>query len=318
MHLLKNIPVLVIGGAGFLGSFLVKRLVKEQSKVFVLAKKETSKSRLTEVLSQIKILNGDLNDENSIYKALKTARPQYIFNTAGLRKVERDVNLANPNLEANLIGVLNIVKVVLKLKLPIKSLIQTGTLDEYGTGSLPFKENQREKPMSPYSASKLAATHFCQMLYRSLNFPIIVLRPCLMYGPGQDKDMFIPSLIDACLKNQNFPMTLGKQTRDFGFVTDVVDAYVKSLYSPKVFGEVINISTGKEVKIKDLAKKIVKITGSKTKLLFGKLPQRSGEVERMAGDFTKAKRMLKWSPTTKLEDGLIKTVKWYRNQKKIS
>lgn len=318
MKSLKNIPILVSGGAGFLGSFLVRRLVKEKARVFVLAKKKTSKNRLKDILSQIQILEGDLTDENSIYRALKKAKPHYIFNVAGLRRVERTLSLLEPNLEANLNGVLYFFKAINKLKIPLKGFFQTGTLDEYGSAQVPFKENLREMPMSPYSASKLSATYFCQMLYRSLNFPITVLRPCLMYGPGQDKDMFIPSLIDACLKNQNFPMTLGKQTRDFGFVTDVVDAYVKALYSPKVFGEVINISTGKEVKIKDLAKKIVKITGSNTKLLFGKLPQRSGEVERMAGDFAKAKRMLKWSPTVKLEDGLIKTVQWYSSQKKIN
>lgn len=315
MSSLKDIQILVSGGAGFLGSYLVKRLIKEKAKVFVLAQKKTSKDRLKDVLTKVKIFDGDLTDENSIYQVLKKVKPKYIFNTAGFRKVDRDVRMLEPNLEANLTGVLYFFKAINKLNLSLKGFIQTGTLDEYGFAQVPFKEDLREEPMSPYSASKLAATHFCQMLYRSLNFPITVLRPCLMYGPGQDKDMFIPSLIEACIKNKNFPMTSGEQTRDFGFVEDVAEAYIKVLFSPKAIGEVINISTGKEVRIKDLAEKIIKVAGSKTKLLLGQIPKRTAEVERMAGDFTKAKRMLKWMPSTKLEDGLEKTIKWYRSQK---
>src|SRR5205085_2108423 len=144
-----------------------------------------------------------------------------------------------------------------QLELPLQAFVQTGTFEEYGTGPVPFVEDQREEPVSPYSASKAAATHFCQMLHRSLHYPVIVLRPCLMYGPFQSADMFIPSLIDSCLRGQDFPMTSGEQTRDLSYVSDVIEAYLLAIRRPKAIGEVINIGSGQEYKIKDVAKKIV-------------------------------------------------------------
>jgi nucleoside-diphosphate-sugar epimerase len=309
---LQGIKILVSGGTGFIGSHLVKHLLEANAKVFVIVRKNSSTHRISDVLEKIQIIEGDLTNENSIFQALQIAQPEYIFNVAGVRKVDRDIRLLGPSLDINLNGVLNFFKGILKLDLPIKGFVQTGTFEEYGNGSVPFVETQREEPVSPYSASKLAATQFCQMLYKSLKYPVTVLRPCLMYGPHQEKDMFIPLLIDACLKNQDFPMTTGQQTRDIAYVEDIVEAYLKCIDCPGAVGEVINIGTGREIQIKELAKIIVNLTQSKTNLLFGSVPTRIAEVKRLFCNNLKAKQILNWEPRISLEEGLIKTIKWYR------
>jgi len=313
MQLLKGARVLVTGGTGFVGSHLVRRLVLAQAKVFILARKNSSPWRILDVLKKVKLCRADLANQQQVLKCIKLARPDYIFNVAAMREIDRSISMLNPSININLLGMLNLIQGAEKLNFRPKAFVQTGSLEEYGTGSVPYMESQKEQPVSPYTAGKVAATQFCQMLHRSLKYPIVVLRPCLMYGPGQELDMFIPMLINTCLKNKNFPMTSGEQTRDFGFVSDLVDAYLLAIKSPKAFGQVINIGTGKEYKIKDVAKKIVKISGSKTKLQIGRLPSRVAEIQRLVCNNTKAKKLLGWSPKVSLDLGLKKTIDWYRS-----
>jgi nucleoside-diphosphate-sugar epimerase len=229
-----------------------------------------------------------------------------------MRKVDRDVKMLTPSVDINLIGTLNFFKALEALKISPQVFVQIGSQDEYGLSKVPYQEDQREKPTSPYSTSKLAATHFCQMLHRSLGYPNVIIRPCLIYGPAQATDMFIPMLIHTCFANKDFPMTSGEQTRDFGYVGDVVDGILLAAQTPKAIGEIINIGTGEEVSIKNVALKIVELTKSKTQLQFGVVPKRASEIEHLYCDNSKAKQLLGWSPKISLEAGLKETIEWYR------
>jgi len=146
-----------------------------------------------------------------------------------------------------------------------------------------------------------------------MGLPIVTLRPFLAYGPYQDADvMFIPSLIDHCLKGKDFPMTTGDQTREFNYIDDVVDAYLLAAQCRNVAGKIINIGNGIEYRLKDVADRIVQITGSSIQLLAGAISKRPGETEHFFCSNEKAKRLLGWGPKTKLDTGLRKTVAWYR------
>lgn len=308
----KGKVVIVTGATGFIGSHLSRRLLEEGAEVHVLLKKDSNQFRIQDILRNLTVWFGDLRDYPYICFCIKNSRPQIIFHLAALRDVRRDSELIEPMIDINIKGTTNLLQGVLKEKIALECFVNTGSSEEYGNGSAPFNEDQREIPVSPYSASKVAATYFCQMLHKSMGLPIVTLRPFITYGPNQDTDMFIPSLIQHCLEGKDFPMTEGDQTREFIYVDDIVDAYLLSARCPRAIGEVINIGNGVEYKMRDLAEKIVCTMGNPIKLLIGALPKRPGEAKHFFCSNKKAKNLLGWSPKIDLNEGLKRTIEWYK------
>ena len=308
--------VLVTGVTGFIGSHLARRLYKEGAEIHALLRKSSNKFRIKDIFGDLIPWYGDLTDYQSLCSCIKNSKPQIIFHLATFRNVERDVKLIDFMIDTNVKGTVNLLRSVIDEKIALERFINTGTCEEYGDASVPFHEDKREKPVSPYSASKVAATYFCQMIHKTMGVPIVTLRPFLAYGPYQDADMFIPSLICHCLEKRDFPMTEGDQTREFNYVDDIVDAYLLAAACQNlqnVNGEIINIGNSIEYKIKDVAEKIVKMMGSPIRLLKGALPKRTGETEHFFCSNEKAKRLLGWTPKIILDDGLRKTIQWYEN-----
>jgi nucleoside-diphosphate-sugar epimerase len=151
------------------------------------------------------------------------------------------------------------------------------------------------------------------MVFKTTGLPIITLRPFLTYGPYQTADMFIPSLIHHCLNGKDFPMTEGDQTREFNYVDDVIDAYILAAVCKNAIGEIINVGNGVEYRIKEVAEKIVNMTGNPIRLLIGALPKRPGETLNFFCNNEKARRLLDWFSKVSLEEGLEKTIRWYEN-----
>jgi UDP-glucose 4-epimerase len=309
----KGRKVMITGATGFIGSHLTKRLLEEGANVHILLKKDSNQFRIQDVLEYLTICYVDIRDYTSICFSIKNSRPQIIFHLAALRDVTRDLELIEPMIEINLKGTMNLLRGVLKEDIPLECFVNTGTSEEYGDGKAPYKEDQREIPVSPYSASKVAITYFCQMVYKTMKLPIVTLRPFLTYGPHQDKDMFIPSLITSCLEGKDFPMTEGDQTREFNFIDDVIEAFLLAASNPRAIGEVINIGNGIEYTLKDVAEKIVNMMGNPIRLLFGTLPKRPGETKHFFSNNHKAKNFLGWFPKISLDEGLEKTIDWYKN-----
>ena len=189
-----------------------------------------------------------------------------------------------------------------------RAVVVVGSCEEYGDGDVPYEETQLAHPISPYGASKLAATHLCQMLYRTTSLPVVVVRPSVAYGPGQGSKGFIGAAIKACLSDTSMPMTGGEQTRDFIYIDDLVEGIIRASSEPKALGEIINLGYGMEYKLKDVAQLIMELTGSKDTLKVGELPYRSREVMRYCCTNQKAKRLLNWEPEVSLETGLLKTI----------
>jgi len=308
--------VLVTGAAGFIGSHLVRRLYKEGAEVHILLRRRSNQLRLKDVIGDLVAWYGDLTDYESLCSCIKKSKPQIVFHLATFRNVERDIQLFDSMIDTNVKGTVNLLRSVIEHNIEIECFINTGTCEEYGDASAPFYEDKREKPVSPYSASKVAATYFCQMIHKTMDLPIVTLRPFLAYGPYQDADMFIPSLIYHCLEGKDFPMTKGDQTREFNYVEDVVDAYMLAATCQKAMGEIINIGNSIEYKIKDVAEKIVNMMGNPIRLLKGALPKRAGETEHFFCSNDKAKSLLGWIPKIDLDIGLRKTIEWYENNPK--
>lgn len=309
----KERAILITGATGFIGSHLARRLLEEGAEVHVLLKKDSNQFRIQDILGNLTVWYGDLRDYPSICLCIKNSRPQIIFHLAALRDVSRDLELIEPMIDINLKGTMNLLRGGLKEKVPLERFINTGTSEEYGDGTAPFREDQREMPVSPYSASKVAVTYFCHMLYKTIGLPIVTLRPFIVYGPFQDTDMFIPSLIKHCLEGKDFPMTEGDQTREFTYIDDIIEAYLLAARSPEAVGGVINIGNGVEHRIRDVAEKVVRMMGNPIRLLIGALPKRPGETKHLFCSNENAKNLLGWSPKISLDEGLERTITWYKN-----
>jgi len=312
MKSLKSKIILVTGAAGFIGSHLTRRLLEEGAEVHILLRKDTDQFRIQDFLEDLTIWYGDLKDFQGICSCIRGSRPQIIFHLAALLNVSRASELIESMIDVNIKGTLNLLRGVIKENITLEFFINTGSSEEYGNGPVPFSEDQREIPVSPYSASKVAATYFCQMIYRSMGLPIVTLRPFLVYGPDQDTDMFIPSLIQHCLEGKDFPMTEGDQTREFNYIDDIVEAYLLAVICPQAVGEVINIGNGIEYTIRDVAEKIVHMMGDPIKLLVGALPKRPGETDHFFCNNEKARKLLGWSPKINIDEGLERTIEWYK------
>jgi UDP-glucose 4-epimerase len=179
----------------------------------------------------------------------------------------------------------------------------------------PFVETMEPQPLSPYAITKYAGELYCRMKQRiERNNRIIILRPFNAYGPYQSSKAIIPELILNCLRGQPIESTAGEQTREFNFVEDLVDGFLRAATCDRPVDGPVNLAAGEEVAIRDLVRLIGNLTATKSELRIGALPYRPTEIWRMRGDNARAKELFNWQPTTRLEDGLRTTVEWFRSR----
>jgi len=253
----------------------------------------------------------ELSDSAGLSYVLGAIRPEIIYHLAGdasLRHFDPALAGVVNSIARNLQASMNLVVAAANAALPeLQLLVRLGGMEEYGRGPLPYEESQREQPVSPYSASQVAVTHYLQMLAARLPFRSVTIRPALIYGPGQAKSFFIPSLIEACLQGRDFRISTGSQGRDLLYVGDLVAGLMRLLAVSVAPGEIINLGSGGEYLIKDVAATIVRLTGSTTQLLE-EGSARPGQIEHLFGSRKKAQELLGWQPAVDLEEGLRRTI----------
>lgn len=297
--------VLIVGGSGFIGKNLAIQSVRSGYKTTVLSLNEVSDQNK---IPGIHYCNADLSEIDNLKKILSDMQFHYVVNLAGYidhsRFLDRDNNLLNTHFLGliNLLHSLNIDK--------LKRFIQIGSSDEYGLQCAPQNENMRESPISTYSAAKVAATHFLQMLYKTESFPVVILRLFLVYGPGQDDKRFLPQVIKGCLSDKIFPTSAGEQLRDFTYIDDICRGILLALTSDDVCGEVINLASGKPISIRDVIR-LVQTKISKGSPIFGEIPYRSSENMELFADTEKSKQLLNWEPEVDIYAGLDNTIEYY-------
>jgi nucleoside-diphosphate-sugar epimerase len=299
--------VLVTGGSGFIGGHLVSRLAEHCGHVAVISRHKQDPGQ------GVAVLVGDLRDGRFVRRALTETRPEIIFHLAAFKERRQDPEAFATALEVNAQGSLNLLLAAQALS-SLEAIVAVGTADEYGCIPAPFVEDARERPMNAYALSKQYVTHLCELFHAAHGLPVTVLRPTLAYGPGQGAEMFVPALIGALLEGKTFPMTSGEQTRDYVFVSDVVDALIRAASSHEALGSVINIGSGRPVRIADLARKVERMVGASGQVLIGALPYRQGETMDYFVDATRAASLLGWTPGVSLEEGLRTTIDWFRTK----
>lgn len=300
---LKNL--LIVGGTGFIGTHLAKEAIKRGFNVSIFSKNYNTAS---ERLEGVEYLAVDISSHKEVLAQLENKAFNYLINLGGYIDHSNYFDGGKKTVNTHLDGVKNLVNFINKESLIC--FIQIGSSDEYGDNPAPQSEDLRELPISSYSFAKTAATHFLQMLYITENFPVVILRPFLVYGPGQNSNRFIPQIINGCINNLDFPVSEGEQVRDFCYIDDIVDAIFLTLNNSKLHGEVFNIASGEPITIKDVIIYIQKIIGL-GKPQFGKVSYRKGENMELYANIQKAKNSLKWKPKVDLQDGLKKTINYY-------
>jgi nucleoside-diphosphate-sugar epimerase len=299
--------ILIAGGTGFMGSHLTRRCLQDTAHVFCIS--FTGKSDKAAGEKKASIMKGDLVDKDQLRSLLAGQSFDYVFNLSGYIDHAHFLRGGRKALEAHFTGLMNLVEYLDTAKL--KGFVQVGSSDEYGSLPAPQKETMRECPISPYSIAKTAATHFVQTLAATEGFPGVVLRPFLVYGTGQDMKRLLPQIITACLKDQEFKTSEGKQLRDFCYVADVAEAMIQAALTPAAKGHVINIGSGIPVAIKDVVLKVVQMSGG-GKPLWGTVLYRPGENMALYPDITLAKNLLDWSPQINFDEGLKRTIAYCR------
>ena len=309
---LEGTRMLVTGAAGFIGSHLSRELVKKSAEVHLIDRPGISTTRIRDILDKVSVHYVDVTDYGSLRNSIREIKPQKIFHLAACVDATRDWNIIDKMINVTIKGTLNLLRSLEGVS--YDCFVNTGTSEEYGDNPAPFRESQVSNPVSPYSASKVSTTMFCQMLHKTMNLPIVTVRPFLTYGPGQESQMLIPSLIKSLLKGKSFKMTRGEQTREFIYVDDIIEGFILAGTTPEAIGEVMNLGSGVEYRIKDVAKMIASLIGSPVKLEIGALPYRPGETMHFYCSNEKAKKILGWRPNVPLEAGLKRTIDWYKSQ----
>lgn len=307
----KGTRVFVTGAGGFIGSHLVKRLLNEGAQVHALLKRDEPTWRIKDVLNRLVIWESDITDLQSLQHILPRSNPQIIFHLAALVDVSRSWDLIFPMTEINLIGTINLLTALKNCSYEV--FIHTSSSEDYGDAKPPLREDRRESPISPYSFSKVSSTFFCQMAAKTFDLPVIVLRLFSVYGPSQESSMFIPSAIRELLLKRSFRMSPGEQKRDFIYVDDVVEAYLKLAVCTESRGEVINVGNGISYKVKEVIEMIRGFMGGDTTVEVGALPYRKGEGKDSFCDNQKLKQLTGWSAKVPLREGLRLTVEWYKS-----
>jgi NAD dependent epimerase/dehydratase len=314
---LTNKHVLVTGAGGFIGSHLVERLLAEgaQVRAFIRYNSRGDLGLLRmlskEDLSRLEIIAGDLQDEAAVRKAVEGT--QVVFHLGAMISIPYSYRHPVEVAKTNVIGTLNVLMASRDLK--VERLIHISSSEVYGTAlQVPISESHPLQGQSPYSASKIGADKLAESFFCAFELPVVTVRPFNTYGPRQSTRAVIPVIITQALTQDTIRLGNLETIRDFTFVKDTVDGMVKAAQVPGIEGQVLNLGTGQEIKIGELARKIIARSGRPVEIVTD--PQRlrphASEVLRLLSDNSLAVKSLGWQPLVSLDDGLAQTMDWIK------
>lgn len=307
--------VFITGASGFVGANVTRELLKRNYDVHVLNRTKKLSWRLKDIKDFITIHNGDITDFKSLKKSLSKIQPDYIIHLAAYGAYHYQTEL-DKIIEVNIEGTKNLLDA--SKDIPYKCFINTGSSSEYGFKDKPMKETDFCDPVSYYAATKLAATQICKIFSQQNNKPIITLRLFSVFGPYEEPTRFIPTISKSLITKETIKLTPGNQRRDFIYVDDVSDAYLKTLsLNKKIQGEIFNIGTGKEYSNDEVVQKLFEAVKDKTKIEKGAYPKRTWDTPHWRANISKTKKQLQWKPMHSFEKGLRKNYSWFQKNLNI-
>jgi len=306
---------LVTGGAGFIGSHLAEALAGRGHAVRVVDNLVGGKRANLDHLGGVEFLEGDLADMAVAERAVRGA--DYVLHQAAIPSVPRSVADPVTSNRANITGTLNVL--VAARDAGVKRLVYAGSSSCYGNAAtLPKHEEMPLNPLSPYALQKVVGEQYCRMFTQLYGLETVSIRYFNVFGPRQDPGSpysGVISLFSTALLEGRPPTIYGdgEQTRDFTYVTNVVDGVLRASEAPNVAGEAINVATGGRISLNELLRVMQKIVGTSLQPVYAE--GRQGDVKDSQADITKARTRLGYEPTVDLEEGLRRTLDWFRRDR---
>lgn len=318
----KGKKVLITGSEGFIGSHLTERLVELGADVTALVQYnsfnnwgwiDTFENKIKE---SIKVVTGDIREYDGMKKIIKGQ--EMVFHLAALIAIPYSYQSPMAYVRTNIEGTTNVLEACKDYG--VEKIIHTSTSETYGTALyVPIDEKHPLQGQSPYAASKIGADKLAESYFRSFNLPVATIRPFNTYGPRQSSRAVIPTIISQILSGKS-EIKLGSltPTRDFNYVADTVDAFIKIAESKETIGEVINAGSNYEISIGALVEVIAKTIGKEINVFCDddRLRPEKSEVNRLWAENNKIKELTDWEPKYSLDQGIENTVNWIRDNMK--
>ncbi len=312
--------VVVTGADGFIGSHLTEALVAHGADVTAFCYYNSFGSwgwlddSPVEITDALTIFMGDVRDPNGVREALKGA--DAVFHLAALIGIPFSYHSPDSYVDTNVKGTLNVLQAARDLDL--ERVVVTSTSEVYGTAQyVPIDEKHPRQGQSPYSATKIGGDAMADAFYRSFDLPVVTVRPFNTYGPRQSARAVIPTIISQLLAGAS-ELKLGAltPTRDLNYVSDTCAAFIALAEADAAIGRDVNVGSGREISVGDLAAKLIEITGSNASIVTDEVrlrPEKS-EVERLLASNALVRELTGWEPAVSLDEGLRRTVAWFGDE----
>lgn len=315
--------IFLTGAEGFIGSHLAEKLIRKGHDLTCLILYNSFNSwgwldtLSPEIKNEINVVPGDIRDKELVEKLVSSV--ESIFHLAALIGIPYSYSASQSYIDTNVLGTLNILNSCKKSD--VDKILITSTSEVYGTAKyVPIDEMHPLQGQSPYSASKISADKIAESYYRSFGLPVSIVRPFNTYGPRQSARAIIPTIITQILQGQK-ELKVGNQNpiRDFNFVKDVVNGFLKIYQSNKTIGEEINIASGESISIGELINLIIRIVNADVKVVedISRIRPANSEVDKLIGCNKKIKKLTDWKTKFSLYEGLEKTIEWLRTPENI-
>ncbi len=307
--------VLVTGAGGFIGSHLTEQLVRRgaSTRAFVRynSRGDSGYLKMLEptIQQDIEVVAGDLRDWQAVQSAVKDI--DVIFHLGALISIPYSYHHPREVVETNVMGTLNVLMAARDLHTP--RTIQTSTSEVYGSAlRVPIDEQHPLQGQSPYSASKIGADKLAESFYCAYELPVVTVRPFNTYGPRQSARAVIPTILTQALTQDVIYLGSQDTRRDFTYVLDTVNGFIKAAEAEGVEGETFNLGTGTEITIGDLVRKIVQISNRPVEVQIDpqRLRPQKSEVQRLLSNNSLARERIHWQPEVSLDEGLERTMQW--------
>ncbi|MFE9081023.1 CDP-abequose synthase [Bacillus cereus] len=306
----KNKTFLITGGYGFIGSHLVRRLLNLQAKIVLLIRTSSNSWRLNDILKNIETYEIDIRDKKQVQDAIKKVNPDYIFHLAayGVNSAHTDYMHA---IETNIIGTCNIIQAAKLVN--CKKIIHMGSSSEYGNKMEPIHENMLLTPVDIYGSTKAAATILAHQIASENNINLITLRPFGIFGEAEEPHKIFSYIILQVLQNKDVNLTLCNQLRDYCYIENIIDACILAVENTTVQNDIFNIGSGTIYPLKHYVELLFKHLNTNSRPNYGAISSRTNERWIPEADVHKIKESLSWEPRINIEEGIIKTINWYKN-----